>query len=221
MGQRAQADCGMLLHSAWKKRSMDHMLLCHTYGQSTQTPRSEISSEARTQIGIEYFWVDRWCIKQDDERDKAAEIPRMADYYSRAATTIILLDMVDSRVRGGTYSCYKALSHQQLNDLKALANEISYSSWAKRVWTFQEGWVGRNPIIKTKHQWIDAGLVELGISTGALFMKNHCLITPAGISFTGGVQSGGLKVETANGIFQGARLVCWRQCFALRLQNGQ
>jgi hypothetical protein len=60
----------------------------------------DILSKPATQIGIEYFWVDWWCIKQDDERDKAAEIPRMADYYSRAAHTIILADMVDSRVRG-------------------------------------------------------------------------------------------------------------------------
>lgn len=86
---------------------------------------------------------------------------KMGDYYLSAAATVIVVDVIDQKIRGEVESCYKALSRHQLYDLLALADKIAKSSWAKRVWTFQEEWAGRNPIIKTKHQYIDAELVEL------------------------------------------------------------
>jgi hypothetical protein len=39
-------------------------------------------------LGVRYLWVDRLCIIQDDERDKAIEITAMPQIYSRAYLTI-------------------------------------------------------------------------------------------------------------------------------------
>jgi len=154
------------------------------------------------QIDIDYFWVDRWCIRQDDEAERAEEIVKMRDYYSGAAATVIVVDAIDQKIRGEVESCYKALSRPQVYDLLALADQIANSSWAKRVWTFQEGWVGRNPIIKTKHQCIDAELVELATLAAGRphIMDDHYLVTPGGINFAGGTVSGGCSGETANGL---------------------
>ena len=166
-------------------------------------------TKTAAQIGIEYFWVDRWCITQDAEVEKVEEIAMMGDYYADAAATLILVDAIDRKIRGKVESYYKALSRHQLDDLLALADEIARSGWAKRVWTFQEGWIGRNPIIRTKHQWIDAGLVELAIRASNHFVRiSHYLVTLGGINFAGGTVSGACNVQTGNG------LTMWRTWFA-------
>jgi hypothetical protein len=42
---------------------------------------------------LEYLWVDCICIKQDDEEEKAGEVPKMFEYYKAAQTCHILMKM--------------------------------------------------------------------------------------------------------------------------------
>ncbi|KAI5917148.1 hypothetical protein F4810DRAFT_697736 [Camillea tinctor] len=41
-------------------------------------------------LKIRYFWVDRWCVDQEDEVDKAREIHRMGEYYMGASACLVL-----------------------------------------------------------------------------------------------------------------------------------
>lgn len=184
-----------------KGTDQPYAAVSYVWSEYTDAKLRQVLAETAAQIGIMYFWVDRWCIRQSDEAEKAREIPMMGNYYSHAVATVILVDTIDRKVRGEVDSYYKAMDRNQLNDLRALADDIAKSSWVKRVWTFQEGWVGRNPIIRTKYQWIDAELVEMSIwATGSIPTDNHYLLTPGAISLAGGTVSGGGNIETGNGL---------------------
>ncbi|KAH7384007.1 heterokaryon incompatibility protein-domain-containing protein [Pyrenochaeta sp. MPI-SDFR-AT-0127] len=43
--------------------------------------------------GVQYLWVDCICINQEDDKEKAAEMSRMFQYYKRAYRCHILIDM--------------------------------------------------------------------------------------------------------------------------------
>lgn len=47
--------------------------------------------ELAQQLGICYFWVDRWCVRQGDLNEKASEIHRMGEYYRGASACVVLL----------------------------------------------------------------------------------------------------------------------------------
>ncbi len=64
------------------------------------------------------LWLDRLCIKQEDEEDKRWQIKNMYDIYKRCALCLVL--------PGG---------------LKRLAELSEQTTWAKRAWTLQEALV--------------------------------------------------------------------------------
>ncbi|KAM3067234.1 hypothetical protein ACMFMG_005400 [Clarireedia jacksonii] len=65
---------------------------------SRSVPRSELPKtlcDAITftkKVGLQYIWIDRLCIIQDDEKDKAREIARMPGIFHRAYVTISATD---------------------------------------------------------------------------------------------------------------------------------
>ena len=43
-------------------------------------------------LGLQFLWVDSLCIVQDDSDDKAKELSKMAEYYTKAHITICAAD---------------------------------------------------------------------------------------------------------------------------------
>jgi hypothetical protein len=45
-------------------------------------------------VNVKYLWVDCLCLNQEDSHEKSVEIPKMYEYYKRARTCYVLMDMV-------------------------------------------------------------------------------------------------------------------------------
>ncbi|KAI0387580.1 heterokaryon incompatibility protein-domain-containing protein [Hypomontagnella monticulosa] len=91
-------------------------------------------------IGERFLWVDRFCICQDDEEAKSAQINNMGDIYNNALVTIVAASGWDANhglrgIKGVTEP--RNLSPNMGDDyVKSLQPQSSI--WYSRGWTFQE-----------------------------------------------------------------------------------
>ena len=96
-------------------------------------------------LGERYLWVDTLCIVQDDEKDRAEQIGRMADVYSNTLLTIVAAQGCDAdaglpRANGrhlGTLSqCEGLINYKETANWGG--TKVLESVWASRSWTYQE-----------------------------------------------------------------------------------
>jgi len=125
-------------------------------------PETIIDSMVVTiELGFRYLWVDRYCVRQDDEKDKRLQIPLMEKIYGSAQLTIIAVAGSDPsyglpgvtrprhrqpRANVGNRTLTWAFSFSSLRD------EILSSVWSSRGWTCQEGIVSPRRLIFTDKQ---------------------------------------------------------------------
>ncbi|KAK9772029.1 putative HET-domain-containing protein [Seiridium cardinale] len=113
---------------------------------------------ATRQLGIQYLWVDRYCIP-DDPRIKHAQISRMDIIYQNACATLIAAGGDASHglpgignvrrtkktsVQLGNITMFTTLPHPH--------TLIKRSSWMTRGWTYQEAILSRRRIFFTDEQ---------------------------------------------------------------------
>ncbi|KAK1754440.1 heterokaryon incompatibility protein-domain-containing protein [Echria macrotheca] len=117
------------------------------------------------ELGERYLWVDRYCIVQDDEADRAAQISAMADIYSAAGLVLVSSGVEGagmpgisrdrslpqtSEVIGGTWQVDVQRSHL-FDGMKA--------PWNTRGWTYQEALLNRRKLFFTDSQvYYECGL---------------------------------------------------------------
>lgn len=121
----------------------------------------ETMSTLSERLGIRYFWVDRWCIDQSSEDDKAREIPRMRDYFSGASACIVLVGPQAKTFRCVPQQAGVILSaSQQLRLNKDGLQSVFSSRWSSRVWTMQEALMSRQTIFAVQGQLIDGDFIS-------------------------------------------------------------
>jgi hypothetical protein len=76
------------------------------------------------------MWVDRYCIDQNDLKDKAEQIPQMGNYYKNSQGTIVWLHDIEYE------------------------NNINKTEWLSRLWTLQEWELNENRWIITNNKKI-------------------------------------------------------------------
>jgi hypothetical protein len=111
-------------------------------------------------LNIKYLWIDKYCIDQFDDQDKAIQIGQMDSIYANAAVTIIAaagdgphhgLPGVDGTLRNKQPSL-KIGDHLFASMLRHGADVVSKSKWATRGWTYQEGVLSKHRLIFTDEQ---------------------------------------------------------------------
>ncbi|KAB2108550.1 hypothetical protein AG0111_0g2564 [Alternaria gaisen] len=89
-----------------------------------------------------YVWIDYLCINQDDLVEKAVQIPRMKNIFSKASTVIVWLGeslSVDNMIRRCDEECGPDVVHLTCPDHKTeLWKSILGYTWFTRTWVRQE-----------------------------------------------------------------------------------
>jgi hypothetical protein len=112
-------------------------------------------------LEIPYLWVDRYCIDQNNQKEKHTMISNMDKIYSGAELTIIAaagsdphygLPGVSKTVRHGI--SIETFSHGSLLSWKTLRSDVEQSHWATRGWTYQEMLLSRRRLVFTDSQML-------------------------------------------------------------------
>ncbi|RSL50182.1 hypothetical protein CEP54_012036 [Fusarium duplospermum] len=113
-------------------------------------------------LGFRYLWVDKYCIRQDDEGDKLRQVPLMAEIYGLAQITIIAAagsnpsyglpgvsrprKVHQPQARVGKYTLIWAWGSDSVRE------DIASSVWLTRGWTYQEGLLSTRRLVFTDRQ---------------------------------------------------------------------
>jgi hypothetical protein len=119
------------------------------------------SIEVTRRLSLRYLWVDRYCIDQLNEADKALQIGHMDKIYAGAYVTIIAAagDGPDYGLPGingtvGYRDRQKSVRIGRLciTDFQGHEDGVHYSKWDTRAWTYQEGVLSKHRLIFTERE---------------------------------------------------------------------
>jgi len=114
---------------------------------------------ATLEAGLQYIWIDQYCINQDDRDELQALVSKMDLIYNLAQLTIIAAAGVDSeyglpgvRARKVNQPQAKLGYCRLVSVMEDPANLIKESRWFSRGWTYQEGVLSRRRLVFTEEQ---------------------------------------------------------------------
>lgn len=140
------------------QEALPYAALSYVYGARSASPDgdklpTEIpktikdAMDIAQELGLEYLWVDRYCIRQDDSNDKNDQMSKMHHIYRGSHVTIIPAagDGADHGIPGMSLP-RSATPWAVLDDrlfvsvfsLHQVFSRQSDSKWASRSWTYQE-----------------------------------------------------------------------------------
>jgi hypothetical protein len=150
IGRAAPSDQYMALSYVWEApehRSLYIMLSKETL-EDLQKPQAFTKREKHipravreamklaADLEIQYLWVDRFCIVQDDDTTKYHQINNMASIYANAYLTVVAgagdaLDPLECGIR-------RRILPPTLEPRRTREELLNTSKWATRAWTLQE-----------------------------------------------------------------------------------
>ena len=109
--------------------------------------------------GLQYLWVDKFCIPQTDEIEKARQIGQMDLVFGAAEVTVIAAACDESFGLPGVGATPRRIQPSaQVGDIEVLTSlpwprfVIEASKWDGRGWTFQEALLSRRCLFLTEDQ---------------------------------------------------------------------
>ncbi|KAI1179935.1 HET-domain-containing protein [Nemania sp. FL0916] len=112
------------------------------------------------EMGVKYLWVDRLCVVQDSDADKAIQLPQMDLVYSSAALTIMATSGTAKDGLAGINNTPRKIDQgiarvaENFSVMNVLRLDQAYETcpWRTRGWTFQEGLCSRRSLVITSDQ---------------------------------------------------------------------
>ncbi|KAF2094644.1 HET-domain-containing protein [Rhizodiscina lignyota] len=111
------------------------------------------------ELGLQFLWVDRYCIPDDDATIRQAQINMMDMIYEGAELTIIAADGTGSGSGLTGVSKIRPLQprlnlrdYQLTSSLPHPVASVQYSTWYTRGWTYQEGLLSHRCFYFTEYQ---------------------------------------------------------------------
>ncbi|KAI0547560.1 heterokaryon incompatibility protein-domain-containing protein [Xylaria curta] len=110
-------------------------------------------------LGERYLWIDRLCILQDDELDKASQVHSMSSIYTGAK--FVTVDASSNGINDGMAGVSRARTAQiseklaglNINvQLPPLWDVVGPASWNSRGWTYQEAILPLRKVYFTQSQ---------------------------------------------------------------------
>lgn len=138
-----------------------YLCISHRWGELDEHLEWWLQDAAHA-TGLRYVWIDTKCVIQDDKNDKAAELPKMRDYYAMAACVAVILPRMAAKMRAqpaSKESVFYQATHVHANFDWLL--DFSRQEWLRRIWTFQEATLARNTVVFTPRDVVNGAYVEL------------------------------------------------------------
>ncbi|KAI1477501.1 HET-domain-containing protein [Daldinia eschscholtzii] len=137
--------------------------LSYVWGDDTELYTSNIypqvildAIKVTLSMGLQYLWVDRHCINQNSTIDKHYQISQMGNIYANSEITIIAAAGTDATYGlPGISRPRKQQSEEVINGMSFLegfphpVHAVKESMWARRGWTYQEGYLSPRRLIFT------------------------------------------------------------------------
>ncbi|KAI1165862.1 HET-domain-containing protein [Nemania serpens] len=136
----------------------ENMALLYVPGALDSYPLPKTIEDAiwlTREMGVKYLWVDRLCVIQDSDADKAIQLPQMDLVYSSAALTIVAASGTAVDGLAGVNGTPRIINQdtarvtEKLSVMNVLRLDKAYeaSAWRTRGWTFQEGLCSRRALV--------------------------------------------------------------------------
>ncbi|KAF4629201.1 hypothetical protein G7Y89_g8949 [Cudoniella acicularis] len=110
------------------------------------------------ELGFAYLWLDRYCIRPEDNEDLHAQLQNMRLVYQNAEVTIIaaagsgtFYRLPGVGERSGMPYPYARVGNQILTTIGS-PSDLQDSVWASRGWTYHDGLLARRRLIFTQHE---------------------------------------------------------------------
>lgn len=140
------------------QEALPYAALSYVYGAKSASPEGDKlptkipktikdAMDIAQKLGLEYLWVDRYCIRQDDSNDKNDQMSKMHHIYRGSHVTIIAGagEGADYGIPGMSLSRsatpWAVLDRRLFISVFGLHQVVSRhldSKWASRSWTYQE-----------------------------------------------------------------------------------
>lgn len=136
-------------------------------------PTIQDSIDFTRRLGLQYVWIDRLCIVQNDPDDWAVQANLMCNIYEGALVTLVAMasettehGLYFPRVLRPSVRIPCATKERTIGTMnvtypgnngaviigRTFSKEVRNSRWASRGWTFQEGLLSRRQIYFGQHQ---------------------------------------------------------------------
>lgn len=116
-----------------------------TYSACQESQSAWMEAKTRTpgKVSDSFFWMDTLCVPIKNPKLREKAIVKMRDVYE-CASTVLVLDA-------------ELMQHSAERDYREIFTRISCSSWARRLWTLQEGILSENLLFQFSDRAVYVG----------------------------------------------------------------